>query len=107
MAALSGYVLPLAGLIGAILVLTSRRRGPKHPSCGKCGYDLTGHVDLRSPCPECGSALAQVGVTPAGQMKRDGMRYGLGVALMAPFMILLFMGLGLIVLLIVLSSAWR
>lgn len=104
MGSLSGYILPVAGLIGAMLVLTSRRRGPKHAACGKCQYDLTGHVDLHSPCPECGSALTEVGVLPGGQMQRNKLRYGLGVVLIMPFILTFLMIAGLIAFL---ALVWR
>lgn len=41
-------IIPLALFLGAftgtILMIASRRKGRAYPSCGNCGYDLTGSL---------------------------------------------------------------
>ncbi len=50
--------------IGVLLLLRSRPRGPGHPACGKCGYDVSGSVGSVTRCPECGSFFTEVGILP-------------------------------------------
>ena len=55
-------VLCCVTLVGAMIVLRSRRRHRDlSPSCGECGYCARGLPTTR--CPECGSDLRDVGVS--------------------------------------------
>ena len=55
-------VVPLAG--GVLLIVFSRRRGPDHPACGKCGYNVQASIGSGTRCPECGADFGQAGITP-------------------------------------------
>ncbi len=55
-------VVPLAG--GVLLIVFSRRRGPDHPACGKCGYNVHASIGSGTRCPECGADFGQAGITP-------------------------------------------
>ena len=55
-------VVPLAG--GVLLIVFSRRRGPDHPACGKCGYNVHASIGSVTRCPECGAEFGQAGITP-------------------------------------------
>ncbi len=55
-------VVPLAG--GVLLIVFSRRRGPDHPACGKCGYNVHASIGSVTRCPECGADFGQAGITP-------------------------------------------
>jgi hypothetical protein len=53
-------------IVGTILMVVSRgKRRQPFPSCGSCGYDLTGSLGETATCPECGSSLEAVGILPA------------------------------------------
>ncbi len=47
---------------GVWLFVRGLRGGSGFPSCGGCGYDLTGSLGSVACCPECGSAFAEVGI---------------------------------------------
>ncbi len=49
---------------GIVLIVKSRRRGSDFPTCGSCGYDLTGSTAATDLCPECGGNFNIVGITP-------------------------------------------
>lgn len=49
----------LVGL-GVYLIRTSHRRVGSEPTCGQCGYNLTGSESNR--CPECGMLFIDAGV---------------------------------------------
>ena len=72
-------VLLLLGL-GLVLILASSPRGRGYPSCGKCGYDVSGSIGTVARCPECGSAFAAVGIMPP-RGKRSPVLLASGVAL--------------------------
>ncbi len=63
-----GVVVPVG--VGIWLVVRGFRGGPTFPSCGKCGYDVTGTIGSATRCPECGSPFAEVGiVAPRGKQR--------------------------------------
>ncbi len=68
-------MLPFAVLLvcGVVLIVLSRRRGPSFPSCGQCGYDLSGTIGSAARCPECGVDFAEAGIVPSGGPRRTGM----------------------------------
>ena len=70
--------LPL--MAGVALMLNSRRRGLKFPSCGGCGYDVTGTVGTSTRCPECGQEFIAVGIVPPGG-RRNPVTFWAGLAL--------------------------
>ncbi len=73
-------VVPLAG--GVLLIVFSRRRGPDHPACGKCGYNVHASIGSVTRCPECGADFGQAGITPPrGNRKRNPFMIVAGVAL--------------------------
>ena len=73
-------VVPLAG--GVLLIVFSRRRGPDHPACGKCGYNVHASIGSVTRCPECGADFGQAGITPpVGNRKRNPFMIAAGVVL--------------------------
>ena len=50
--------------VGIVLIVKSRRRGTGYPTCGGCGYDLTGSTAATDLCPECGGHFTVVGINP-------------------------------------------
>jgi hypothetical protein len=73
-------VVPLAS--GVLLIVFSRRRGPDHPACGKCGYNVQASIDSGTRCPECGADFGQAGITPPrGKRKRNPFMIGVGLVL--------------------------
>lgn len=74
-----------AVFIGAFIVLgpvvqarLRRKTIAEYPRCGRCGYDLTGHVERfesgEARCPECGERLVQANIIPAGQLGEKQVR---------------------------------
>ncbi len=55
---------------GVWLFVRGLRGGTGFPSCGGCGYDLTGSLGSVACCPECGSAFAEVGIDKPGPQQR-------------------------------------
>ncbi len=55
---------------GVWLFVRGLRGGSGFPSCGGCGYDLTGSLGSVACCPECGSAFAKVGIDKPGPRQR-------------------------------------
>ena len=73
-------VAALAG--GVLLIVFSRRRGPDHPACGKCGYNVHGSIGSVTRCPECGADFGQAGIMPPrGNRKRNPFMITAGVVL--------------------------
>ncbi len=71
-------VMPLVS--GVLLIVLSRRRGPDHPACGKCGYNVHASIGSGTRCPECGVDFGQAGITPP-RGKRNPFMMAAGVAL--------------------------
>ncbi len=69
-----GMLVPLG--LGIWLVVRGLRGGPAFPSCGKCGYDVTGTIGSATRCPECGSPFAEVGIVRPGGKQRPLMAVG-------------------------------
>jgi len=73
-------VVPLVG--GVLLIVFSRRRGPDHPACGKCGYNVHASIGSVTRCPECGADFGQAGITPPrGKRKRNPFMIAAGLVL--------------------------
>ena len=73
-------VMPLVG--GVLLIVLSRRRGPDHPACGKCGYNVHASIGSVTRCPECGADSGQAGITPPrGKRKRNPFMIAAGLVL--------------------------
>ena len=71
---------PLAG--GVLLIVFSRRRGPDHPACGNCGYNVHASIGSVTRCPECGADFGQAGITPPrGKRKRNPFMIAAGLVL--------------------------
>ncbi len=76
--AISAFLLAtflVVSLVGLVMVLIQARgQMPDrvgHPRCGRCGYNMTGHVSQHLPnvtCPECGQRIAEVGVVEPGEV---------------------------------------
>jgi len=66
----------LAGSIVGLVMDSIQLRGQmpervNHPRCGRCGYNMTGHVSQNLPeviCPECGQRIAEVGIVEPGDV---------------------------------------
>lgn len=55
---------------GIVLIVKSRKRGSDSPTCGGCGYNLTGSTAATDLCPECGGQFTVVGIiTPKSERK--------------------------------------
>jgi hypothetical protein len=77
------FAVLLAMFVGGIVLLVkSRRGGPAYPSCGACGYDMTGSIGEVSRCPECGADVAVAGIVPPGG-QRSRARIVIGSLLVA------------------------
>ena len=88
-AGIIGFLLMLLVLamipVGIVLIVTSRKPGLKYPSCGGCGYDLTGNTATTDLCPECGGTFTKVGIIPPQHTRRRN-RLVLGIVLLVlPF----------------------
>ena len=65
---------------GVLLIVFSRTRGTDYPSCGRCGYDVSGSVGSVTRCPECGCDFTEVGILPPRRKRNPFMIAG-GVVL--------------------------
>ncbi len=70
---------------GVVVLIKARRREGTDPTCGRCGYNLTGSQSNR--CPECGALFIEAGVTMG---KRPGSARWLVVSLVV--LSILFVG---------------
>ncbi len=63
MSILAVSILGVVLLVGAVVIvlLKAQRRERTDPTCGRCGYNLTGSESNR--CPECGTLFIEAGVT--------------------------------------------
>ncbi len=76
------YLIPLLIMVvaGVLLIVFSRARGTAYPSCGRCGYDVSGSIGSVTRCPECGRDFTEVGILPP-RRKRNPFMIGAGVVL--------------------------
>jgi len=82
MVSVFGIVFILALLTSAVLLIVfSRGKGKSYPSCGKCGYDVSGSVGSVTRCPECGLEFTEAGIIPPGGKRNPIMLLG-GIALL-------------------------
>ncbi len=52
-------------IVGAsLMAINAGKRRRPFPSCGGCGYDLTGSLGTAASCPECGASLEVAGIRP-------------------------------------------
>lgn len=58
---------------GIVLIVKSRKRGSEFPTCGGCGYDLTGSTAATDLCPECGGQFTVVGIISPKSERRSGL----------------------------------
>ena len=58
---------------GIVLIVKSRKRGSNFPTCGSCGYDLTGSTAATDLCPECGGQFTVVGIISPKSERRSGL----------------------------------
>ncbi len=58
---------------GNVLIVKSRKRGSDFPTCGGCGYDLTGSTAATDLCPECGGQFTVVGIISPNSERRSGL----------------------------------
>jgi len=69
-------------LIAAIVLLVLARSGlHDHPSCGKCGCDVSEAIGVSAQCPGCGLPFAEVGIIAPGRMRRPAL-LGMGLGLL-------------------------
>ncbi len=63
MSILAVSILGVVLLVGAVVIvlLKAQRREDTDPTCGRCGYNLTGSQSNR--CSECGALFIEAGVT--------------------------------------------
>jgi hypothetical protein len=87
-ALLAGAAVALLIVMLAALWLRRRRpAGAAGPSCGRCGYGVTGLPS--AVCPECGSDLRDVGVVASGAADAGGAAACAAWTLAAPLVALL------------------
>ena len=58
---------------GIVLIVKSRKRGSDFPTCGGCGYDLTGSTAATDLCPECGGQFTVVGIISPKSERKTGL----------------------------------
>ena len=58
---------------GIVLIVKSRKRGSEFPTCGGCGYDLTGSTAATDLCPECGGQFTVVGIISPKSERKTGL----------------------------------
>lgn len=73
-------------IIGVLLIVKSKGRGPSYPACGGCGYDVTGTVGNAARCPECGKDFVVVGIVPPVGKRNRGMLLAGVAVLLIPLM---------------------
>ena len=66
---------------GVMLIRSGLGRGPGHPACGGCGYDLSGTVGTETRCPECGTDILTAGIIPS-KGRRSRWRIAIGTTLL-------------------------
>lgn len=66
---------------GIILIVKSRKKKTEFPTCGGCGYDLTGSTGATELCPECGGQFTVVGILPPEPGGRRVGMLALGIVL--------------------------
>jgi hypothetical protein len=77
------FALPLAALACGSLLLWAGSRGRRvghHPTCRRCGFNLTGRPQGSYVCPECGSDLKQPRAVAVGDLVRKPVFLVAGVA---------------------------
>ncbi|MCZ6836815.1 MAG: hypothetical protein O7G85_13650 [Planctomycetota bacterium] len=82
---LVGILVPIP--IGIVLILKSRNPTFHFPSCGRCGYDLTGFTQASDACPECGGKYLEVGIKPVQPDRPRSFRIWGIVLLVVPLLI--------------------
>ena len=98
------FLLPLVGMLlsGIVMIVRSGKGRLSHPSCGRCGYDLTGFSTESDACPECGGKYTEAGIIPARPGRRKGMlRWGIVLVLLP----VLFVGSSVVITMIYLNAA--
>ncbi len=80
LASLIMVVAPLT--VGVLLIVFSRGRGPDHPACGNCGYNVHASIGSVTRCPECGAEFGEAGITaPRSKRKRKPFMIAAGLVL--------------------------
>ncbi len=73
-------VVPLT--VGVLLIVFSGGRGPDHPACGNCGYNVHASIGSVTRCPECGAEFGEAGITaPRSKRKRRPFMIAAGLVL--------------------------
>ena len=68
-------------VIGAVLLVLARSGLRDHPSCGRCGCDVSEAIGSSAQCPGCGLPFAEVGIIAPGRMRRPAL-LGAGLGLL-------------------------
>ena len=74
-------LLIIALTAGIVLVVVSRSGLRDHPSCGRCGCDVSEAIGSSAQCPGCGLPFAEVGIIAPGRMRRPAL-LGTGLGLL-------------------------
>ena len=68
--------------VGVLLIVFSGGRGPDHPACGNCGYNVHASIGSVTRCPECGAEFGEAGITaPRSKRKRKPLMIAAGLVL--------------------------
>jgi hypothetical protein len=87
-------LVPLCSVVGGVaLVHVTRTRTRPHPSCRRCGENLTDALGTTTTCPGCGRHLALAGVWPVRVPRRPiGFRVGVVTVVLGVLTILFWLG---------------
>ena len=82
-----------AFVVGIYLLAAAPRRAYDYAVCAKCKYNLSGDPAV-STCPECGAALNEFRIIPAGNNRKRGNFFAFGILLLISCPVIALAGIG-------------